>query len=85
MKRTLTLVPWTKIPQETLVEQDGIVMVLHNVTCTTYTVRPATRRERMAWRLRAPLAAVFAWVVLQLVRGPVRDLLVAARKESEHG
>lgn len=80
MKRTLTLVPWTKIPQEAIVESEGVLLVLHNVTATSYSVRAASARERMAWRCKAPFAAVWAWAVLQVVRGPVRDLLLAARK-----
>lgn len=61
-------------------ESEGVLMVLHDVTPTSYSVRPATRSERIAWRVRAPFAAVWAWAVLQVVRGPVRDLLLAARK-----
>jgi hypothetical protein len=84
MRRTLTLVPRSRLPRECTVEQDGLVMVLTPTPDgRSYRVRIASRRERWKWRLVAPLKYSYAWIVLKLSRGPVRDLLVAAREEDE--
>lgn len=81
MKRTLTLVPWTRIPKQTIIEHNGMLLVLFDVTPTTFSVRPATPGERLRWHLRAPFMVLVSWVVLRfLTRGIVRDLLLAARQ-----
>lgn len=82
MNRTLTLVPRSSLPQETVVEVDGLLMVLYSPTATHYKVRCATRRERALWRVTAPFMAAWAYVFLRFLAPPSvqRDLLLAARR-----